>query len=61
MNNEGNIKVELHTGQSKKSGKDYHAVKVSIGRWSGMVFPRSNFEWDYIQRAYNDEELDNDN
>lgn len=59
MSNEGNIKVDLHTGTSKK-GKEYHAVKVTIGRWHGMVFPRSNFEWEYIQRAYNDEELDKD-
>lgn len=60
MTNEGNIKVELHNGTGKKSGKEYHAVKVTIGHWTGMVFPRSNFEWEYIQRAYNDEDFDKD-
>ena len=42
------IYVEKVTGKSKKTGRDYNAVKLSIGDWSTLVFPRSKFEADYI-------------
>lgn len=43
------IKVEIVDGISKKSGNAYQAVKLSIGEWSSLVFPRSSFEMNYIK------------
>lgn len=41
------IKVEHITGKSKK-GTDYDAIRLSIGDWSTLVFPRTRFEGQYI-------------
>lgn len=43
-----NVNVEIVAGTSKKTGKEYKAIKLSIGDWSQLVFPRSAFEMDYI-------------
>lgn len=43
------IKVEIIEGVGKKSNKPYKAVKLTIGVWYQLVFPRSSFEMDYIQ------------
>lgn len=43
------MKLEIVKGESKKTGKEYRALKVSIGDWSTLVFPRSRFEMDYIE------------
>lgn len=43
------IKVSIVTGTSKKTGKEYTAIKLEIGDWSSLVFPRSAFEMGYIQ------------
>ena len=45
------IYVELYTGKSKKTGKDFEAIKVTIGDWSSLVFPRSGFELNYIKKV----------
>lgn len=45
-----NVTVEIITGKSKKTGNDYSAVKLTIGDWSQLVFPRSAFEMDYIKQ-----------
>jgi hypothetical protein len=42
------VSVQLFEGVSKKSGKPYKAIKITIGKWSKLVFPRSAFELDYI-------------
>ncbi len=42
------VHIEHVTGKSKKTGKEYNAVKLSIGDWSTLVFPRSSFEAKYI-------------
>lgn len=47
MNKE--INVEIIQGTGKKSGKDYEAIKLTIGDWSQLVFPRSAFELNYIK------------
>lgn len=44
-----NVTVEIVEGISKKSGKDYQAIKLTIGDWSSLVFPRSAFEMNYIK------------
>lgn len=40
--------VEIVTGKSKKSGKDYEGVKITIGDYETMVFP-TKFELKYIR------------
>lgn len=47
------IIVELVNGKSKKTGKDYKAIKLTIGDWSTFVFPRSPFELNYIEKVLN--------
>lgn len=44
-----NVKVDLISGVGKKSGKPYEAVRLTIGDWSQLVFPRSPFELNYIK------------
>lgn len=41
------IKVEHVKGKSKK-GNDYDAIRLSIGDWSSLVFPRTRFECNYV-------------
>lgn len=43
------MNIDIITGESKKTGKPYEAIKVTIGEWSSLVFPRSRFEMDYIK------------
>lgn len=45
------ITVDIVKGKSKKTGKDYEAIKLSIGEWSSLVFPRSPFEMNYIKKV----------
>lgn len=52
------------TGIAKNSGKEFHCYKLSIGRWEQLVFPKSQFEDDYVrplidkglEAAYDDSE-----
>lgn len=46
MNKE--ITVTKYIGKSKKTGNEFRAVQLRIGDWSTLVFPRSNFESEYI-------------
>lgn len=48
------IIVDIVKGKSKKTGKEYEAIKLSIGEWSSLVFPRSAFEMNYIKKVIND-------
>lgn len=43
------ITVEVQTFKSKKTGNNYEALKLSIGEWSTIVFPRTRFELNYIK------------
>lgn len=43
------INVEIVEGTGKKTGKPYSAIKLTIGDWSSLVFPRSSFEMNYIK------------
>lgn len=47
MNND--ITVSIYNGKSKKTGKNFQAIKLEIGDWSTLVFPRSAFELQYIK------------
>lgn len=44
-----NIAIEIVSGTGKKSGKQYEAIKLTIGDWSQLVFPCSAFEMNYIK------------
>lgn len=44
------IIVSIHKGKSKKTGKDFECIKLEIGDWSTLVFPRSAFELNYIKQ-----------
>lgn len=43
--------ISIFTGTSKKTGKDYTAIKVQVGKWSTLVFPKSTFELDYLREV----------
>lgn len=42
------VTVSVHHGKSKKTGKEYDCLKLSIGRYSTLVFP-SPFELEYCK------------
>lgn len=50
------MNIEIVHGTSKKTGKPYEAIKVTIGDWSSLVFPRSVFEMNYIKEYINSHE-----
>lgn len=43
------VHIEIISGKSQKTGKSYEAIKLTIGDWSSLVFPRSSFEMNYIK------------
>jgi len=45
-----NIKVEIVSGHWKSDEtKTWEAVKVTVGDWSTIIFPKSQFETKYIK------------
>lgn len=49
MSDNKKLAIKLFSGKSKK-GNEYTAVKVCIGDWEGMIFPRTTFEMNYIKQ-----------
>lgn len=49
------VNVEIVKGVSTKSGseKAWRAIKIVIGDWENLIFPRTKFEFDYICRILN--------
>lgn len=43
--------VTIYNGESKKTGKPYKAIRVEVGEWSQLIFPKSSFEMDYIEKV----------
>lgn len=43
------IKLENFTGHSNKSGKDFECIKLTIGDYSTLLFPKSDMERNYLQ------------
>lgn len=43
------VVVTSFKGVSKKTKKPYEALKLEIGDWSTLVFPRSKFEMQYVK------------
>lgn len=56
MSDNNKIFVEKYVGKSKKSGKQFTAIKLSIGDWNTLVFPRSQFELNYIFKVLDTKE-----
>jgi len=51
VNNE-NVKIEVQTGTQKKdASKTWKGLRISIGDWSTLIFPKSNFEMEYIEKT----------
>jgi len=45
------LKIEITGGKSKKTGKEWKGVKITIGDWTTLVFPKTKFETDYITKV----------
>lgn len=43
------MNLSIYKGKSKKSGKEFECLKLTIGEWSQLVFPASKFEMRYIK------------
>lgn len=43
------MNYEIYQGTSK-AGKPYEALRIKIGDWETLVFPRTRFEMAYIKR-----------
>lgn len=42
------ITVEKYHGTSQKTGKEFDCIRLTIGDWSSLVFPKSAFERKYV-------------
>jgi len=43
-------KVTIYAGTSKKNGRPYKGVLVEVGEWSQLIFPKSSFETQYLEK-----------
>ena len=41
-------KVTIVSGISKKTQKPWQAVRVEVGEWHTLIFPKSHFEMEYL-------------
>lgn len=49
------INLSLYQGKSKKTNKAFECLKLDIGEWSTLVFPKSKFELEYIKKQLEEE------
>lgn len=42
-------KITLFEGTGKASQKPFTAIKLEVGTWNVLYFPKSNFEMEYIK------------
>lgn len=45
-----NVKIEIYSGVGKNSGKPFEAVKLTIGKYSNLLFP-TPIEMDYVKKV----------
>lgn len=50
------ILVDIYEGKSRKTGNKFEAIKLKIGDWETLVFPKSRFEMEYIKNIINEDE-----
>lgn len=43
-----NVTIEHITMNSRKTGKPFECLKLTIGEWSTLVFPATRFEANYV-------------
>jgi len=48
-NTETHVDVSLFKGTGKNSGNPFEAIKLEVGEWSTLVFPKSEFEMKHIK------------
>jgi hypothetical protein len=48
------MNIEIYQGKAKKTGNEFEAIKLTIGDWSTLVFPKTQFEMDYIKQYLKD-------
>lgn len=41
--------ITLYEGKSKKDNTPYTALLLTVGKWSALYFPKSEFELEYIK------------
>lgn len=46
-----NINLAVYKGLSKKDKTPFTALKITIGEWDTLYFPKSNFEMSYIENV----------
>lgn len=51
MSQTDNIQVELFSAKSSKTGKSFEAVKLTIGEFDTLVFPKSRLDMKEIKRV----------
>lgn len=42
------MQIVPYVGQSKKTGKEFHCFKLSLGDWETLIFPQTQFEYKYL-------------
>ena len=48
--NPTNSGIEIYNGKAKETGNPFTALKITIGTWSTLYFPKTKFEMDYIKK-----------
>lgn len=48
------MEIIPYEGKSNKTGKPYYAYKLTIGAWNTLIFPKSQFERDYLDNIIGD-------
>lgn len=53
---DGGVKVNIVTGRNKETKKEWKGISVNIGKWKTLIFPKTQFEMEYIEEILNDQE-----
>jgi len=49
--NSPEISIKIYEGVAKETKKPYKAILITVGEWSTMMFAKSKFEMDYIEKT----------
>jgi len=48
--------ISIVSGKQKKDpSKSWYAVKVVVGEWSTLIFPKTSFETNYLKKCLGEE------
>lgn len=45
------VEIKIIEGIGKESKKPWKGLLITVGEWSQIVFPRSKFEMDHIEKV----------